>query len=80
MRYRIVERSQMLPVRLVVIDEYNQRHSFDTWSGQFHHQHGSPYLEFYSDYGTWYPVNDPRWHTVEELRTWQEPEPAVRNP
>jgi hypothetical protein len=71
-RYRVVERSQQLPARLVVIDEYNQRYSFDTWSGEFHNQPGNPYLEFYSDYGVWYPVDDQRWYTRDELRGWQQ--------
>jgi hypothetical protein len=70
-RYRVVERSQQVPVRLVVIDEYNHRFTFDTWSGAFHDPGSNPYLEFYSDYGVWYPVADPRWYLAEELRTWQ---------
>jgi hypothetical protein len=70
-RYRIVERSQQLPARLVVIDEYNQRATLDTWSGILHDPIGNPYLEFYSDYGVWYPVADQTWYTVDELRAWQ---------
>lgn len=71
MRYRVVERSQLLPARLVVLDEYDQRYAFDTWSGQFHDQPSNAYLEFYSDYGVWYPVEDQRWYTQEELSAWQ---------
>ena len=71
-RYRVVERSQQWPARLVVIDEFNQRYTFDTWSGAFHNPNANPYLEFYSDYGVWYPVSDSRWFTADELRTWQE--------
>ena len=71
-RYRVVERSQQLPARLVVLDEYNHRYTFDTWSGAFHDPNTNSFLEFYSDYGVWYPVADPRWFTADELRTWQE--------
>jgi hypothetical protein len=71
-RYRVVERSQFLPARLVVIDEYGQRHTFDTWSGNLHNSYANPYLEFYSDYGVWYPVADQRWYTTDELLHWQQ--------
>jgi len=71
LRYRVVERSQQLPARLVVIDEYSQRATFDTWSGELHDPVANPYLEFYSDYGVWYPVDDGRWYTAEELRGWR---------
>lgn len=71
LRYRVVERSQQLPSRLVVIDDYNQRYTFDTWSGQFHNPNSNPYLEFYSDYGVWYPVQDERLYTADQLRTWR---------
>ena len=70
-RFRVVERSQLQPVRLVVIDEYGQRSTFDTWSGEFHNPMNSAYLEFYSDYGVWYPVDDQRWHDERELRAWR---------
>jgi hypothetical protein len=71
LRYRVVERSQQLPARLVLIDEYNQRATFDTWSGQVHDPVTNPYLEFYSDYGVWVPVADQRWYTLDELKGWQ---------
>ena len=71
MRYRVVERSQQWPIRLVIIDEYNHRQTLDTWSGVVHDPVGNPYLEFYSDYGVWYPVADAQWYTLDELRSWQ---------
>jgi hypothetical protein len=70
-RYRIVERSQNLPIRLVVIDEFNHRFTFDTWNGRFHDPTHGAYLEFCSDYGVWYPVADQRWYSAAELCHWQ---------
>lgn len=70
-RYRVVERSQNQPARLVVLDEYQHRYTFDTWSGVFHDPVGNPFLEFYSDYGVWYPVDDPTWYSADELRSWR---------
>ncbi|MCC6627786.1 MAG: hypothetical protein IT340_10330 [Chloroflexi bacterium] len=71
MRYRVVERSQQVPIRLVLIDEYQQRTTLDTWTSVLHDPVKNSYLEFYSDYGVWYPVTDDQWYSLDELRTWQ---------